>query len=90
MHGAGPQAVGGPAEELPVVALLDAAQPQPGHEHRVRHLRVLLANIQYVDTLNIIHYRGPVKHYFTGLIYRATCAMILPSLLLRVVTFSGG
>ena len=56
MHCAGPQAVGGPAEELPVVALLDAAQPQPGHEHRVRHLRVLLANIQYeyVDMLNII------------------------------------
>ena len=56
MHRAGPQAVGGPAEELPVVALLDAAQPQPGHEHRVRHLRVLLANIQYeyVDMSNII------------------------------------
>ena len=54
MHGAGPQAVGGPAEELPVVALLDAAQPQPGHKHRVRHLRVLLGNIQYVDMLNII------------------------------------
>ena len=52
MHCAGPQAVGGPAEELPVVALLDAAQPQPGHEHRVRHLRVLLANIQYVVILS--------------------------------------
>ena len=44
VHCAGPQAVGGPAEELPVVTLLDAAQPQPGHKHRVRHLRVLLGN----------------------------------------------
>ena len=56
MHCAGPQAVGGPAEELPVVTLLDAAQPQLGHEHRVRHLRVLLGSIQYADVnmLNMI------------------------------------